>query len=298
MNSSMKKKNLQAYFFLTPFLFFTVLLYILPAILTVAMAFTSLDSAFIWEFNGLSNFAKIFKDPNTVTILKNTVFYVAVTIFFTVVLDLFFAIMTTYFIRNEAVGSIFKAILMIPMITPAVVYSVLWLWLLSADESSLMNQLWLSLGGQEAVNWIAEYPFAVVIIATLLTSIAYGTTIFSSAIRSIPENQFRAARVDGAGEWEIVRNIILPNLRYHITFITLWETLGLLTNYVTIMLITNGGPGIQTEIWALSSYHKAFSDSRYGYGAAISVLLILFVMVLMLLAGAVMRRQSGKEDSV
>ena len=84
---------------------------------------------------------------------------------------------------------------------------------------------------------------------------------------------------------------LYPNLRYHITFITLWETLGLLTNYVTIMLITNGGPGVQTEVWALSAYHKAFADSQYGYGAAISLVLILVVMVLMLIIGAVMRRQ-------
>ena len=133
--------------------------------------------------------------------------------------------------------------------------------------------------------------FTGIIAATLLTSIAYGTTVFSSAVRSIPENQFRAARVDGASEWEIVRNIILPNLRFHITFITLWETLGLLTNYVTIMLITNGGPGVQTEVWALSAYHKAFADSQYGYGAAISLVLIAVVMVLMLVIGAVMRHQ-------
>lgn len=290
----MKKKNTQAYLFLSPFLLFTVVLYIVPAIVTVAMAFTNLDSAFIWEFIGLGNFRKIFRDPNTVIILRNTVFYVVVTIVLTVVLDLFFAIMTTYFIRSEAKGSVFKAILMIPMITPVVVYSVLWLWLLSADETSLMNKVYLALGGQEAVNWIAEYPFAVVIIATLLTSIAYGTTIFSSAVRSIPENQFRAARVDGAGEWEIVSSIILPNLRFHIVFITLWETLGLLTNYVTIMLITNGGPGTQTEIWALSSYHKAFSDSKYGYGAAISVLLIFVVMLLMITIGMALSRQKKR----
>ena len=180
---------------------------------------------------------------------------------------------------------------MIPMITPAVVYSVLWLWLLEATPDGMVNKLYMALGGSEPLNWIARYPFIIIIAATLLTSIAYGTTVFSSAVRSIPENQFRAARVDGASEWEIVRNIILPNLRFHITFITLWEMLGLLTNYVTIMLITNGGPGVQTEVWALSAYHKAFADSQYGYGAAISLVLIAVVMVLMLVIGAVMRHQ-------
>ena len=295
MKRNMRQKNMQAYFFLSPFLIFITVLYILPAILTVAMAFTKLDSAFIWEFNGLNNFRKIFKDPNTIIIIKNTLFYVLVTIVFTVVLDLFFAIMTTYFIQDERKGNLFKAILMIPMITPAVVYSVLWIWLLEATDTGLVNQFYLALGGTQAVNWIAQYPFTVVILATLLTSIAYVTTVLYSEVKSIPENQFRAARVDGAGEWEIVRNIILPNLRFHITFITLWETLGLLTNYVTIMLITNGGPGVQTEVWALSSYHKAFADSQYGYGAAISVLLILVVMVLMLVIAAVMRRQEKSQ---
>lgn len=74
------KRNLQAYGFLTPFLVLVSLLYILPAILTVAMAFTDLDGAFIWEFAGLKNFRKIFRDPNTIIIIRNTILYVASTI--------------------------------------------------------------------------------------------------------------------------------------------------------------------------------------------------------------------------
>lgn len=295
MNKNMRQKNAQAYLFLSPFLLFVSVLYILPAILTVLMAFTSLDTAFIWEFSGLRNFSRIFRDPNTLVIVKNTVLYVGISIATTLVLDLFFAIMTTYFIRDERKGNLFKAVLMIPMITPAVVYSVLWIWLLDASEKGLFNKLYMSLTGAGAVNWIATYPFHVVIIASVLTSIAYGTIVFSSAVKSIPENQFKAARVDGAGEWSIVRNIILPNLRFHIVFIALWETLGMLTNYVTIMLITNGGPGIRTEVWALSSYHKAFADGQYGYGAAISVVLIAVVMVLMLLISLVGKKMEARD---
>lgn len=294
MNRNQRQKNAQAYLFLSPFLLFVTVLYILPAILTVLMAFTSLDTAFIWEFNGIRNFTRIFRDPNTATIIRNTVLYVGACIGATLILDLFFAIMTTYFIRDERKGNLFKAILMIPMITPAVVYSVLWIWLLDASKNGLFNRLYMGLTGKDAVNWIANYPFHVVVVATVLTSIAYGTIVFSSAVKSIPENQFKAARVDGAGEWEIVRSIILPNLRFHIVFIALWETLGMLTNYVTIMLITNGGPGIRTEVWALSSYHKAFADGQYGYGAAISVVLILVVMVLMLLISLAAKKMENR----
>ena len=275
------KRNLQAYGFLTPFLVLVSLLYILPAILTVVMAFTDLDSAFIWEFAGLKNFRKIFRDPNTIIIIRNTVLYVAITIGITICLQLFLATMTTYFIRDEKKGNFFKALMMIPMITPTVVYSVLWIWLLDASENGVVNQLLNRFRGLGPVNWIAEYPFQVVIFAQVLTSVAYGMTIYSSAIKSIPENQFRAARVDGAGEWEIFKQIIIPNLKPHISFIIIWESLGLLTNYTSILLITDGGPGIQTEVWALSAYHKAFGNLEYGYGAAISLLLIVVVALLM-----------------
>lgn len=277
------KRNVQAYGFMSPFLILVSLLYIVPAIITVVMAFTSLDSSFIWEFNGLKNFRKILRDPNTIIIIKNTLLYVSVTIAVTVCLQLFLATMTTYFIRDEKKGQFFKGIIMIPMITPTVVYSVLWLWLLNASETGVVNQFYMKLTGNGPVNWIADYPFHVVIIAQVLTSVAYGTTIYSSAIKSIPENQFRAARVDGAGEWEIFKNIIFANLRPHISFIILWESLGLLTNYAPILLITNGGPGVRTEVWALSAYHKAFGQMEYGYGAAISLVLIVVVAAIMFL---------------
>ena len=63
---------------------------------------------------------------------------------------------------------------------------------------------------------------------------------------------------------------------------------------MTILLITNGGPGIKTEVWALSAYHKAFTDQQYGYGAAISLVLILIVLVLMILLNKVMQKQNER----
>ena len=244
---------------------------------------------------GLKNFQRVFMDPNTPVIVANTVIYVGLCILLTLIIDLFFAIMTTYFIKSERSSSIFKAILMIPMITPSVVYSVLWIWLLSSTSGGFLNRIVMGLTGMESpVNWIAKYPMTVVICAKLLTSIAYGTVIFSSAIKSIPENQFKAARVDGAKEWEIVRAIILPNLQFHIMFIALWETLGLLTDYVTILLITDGGPGKASETWALSAYHKAFIDGKYGYGAAISLILIVVVLLVMIAISVVNARMERR----
>ncbi len=70
-----KKNNLQAYAFLTPFLILVTLLYILPAVLTVVMAFTGLDKTFVWKFVGMKNFRRVFMDPNTPIIVRNTLIY-------------------------------------------------------------------------------------------------------------------------------------------------------------------------------------------------------------------------------
>ena len=280
----MKKNNIQAYSFLAPFLILTAIFYIAPSIITIVMSFTSLDGSFVWEFNGLENYSRIFKDPNTWTIAMNTVIYIGVSVALIIVIDLFIAIMTTYFIKSDSWASFFKAFIMIPMITPSVVYSVLWIWFLDASEAGFINRMLMKFDPNfTAVNWIARYPMQVVIIVQVIVSMAYGTIIFSSAIRSIPENQFKAAHVDGAGEWEIIKTIILPNIKDHIKFILMWDTLGLMTNYINILLITNGGPLIKTEVWALNAYHKAFVERQYGYGAAISMMLILIVFMFIIL---------------
>lgn len=289
----MKKKNGTAYLFLTPFILMVSVFYLIPAILTVVMSFTGLDSAFVWKWNDFRNYQKIFADPNTLVIIRNTLVFVVTAIVITILLDLFFSVLVTYFIKSENISSIFKSLLMIPMITPAVVYSILWIWLLDASKAGVINQVYMRMTGSGIpLNWIAKYPMQIVIAATVLTSLAFGAINFSSAIKSIPDNQFKAARIDGASEWEIVKSIILPNIRYHIQFIALWETLGLFTNYVTILLITNGGPSNRTEVWALSAYHKAFTNQQYGYGAAISMMLILVVLILMILINRVMQSRN------
>ena len=66
-----RKNNIQAYTFLSPFLVLVTILYIFPAVLTVVMAFTDLDKSFIWTFAGRKNFERVFRDPNTLIILKN-----------------------------------------------------------------------------------------------------------------------------------------------------------------------------------------------------------------------------------
>ena len=152
-----------------------------------------------------------------------SIFYIAPALL-TIVMS--FTSLDAAFIWEYAGFSNYKRIFMDPttltiVITPSVVYSVLWIWFLDASENGFINSLLHSIDNSfTPINWIAEYPFLVIVIVQVMVSLAYGSIIFSSAIRSIPENLFKVARVDGAGEIEIIKTIILPNISGHIKFIT------------------------------------------------------------------------------
>lgn len=256
----MKHKDGQAYLFPTPFLILASIFYVIPAVLTIATSFIGPDLSFAWEFNNSENFQEIFLGPNTITIMRNTCIFVGVAVTVMAAPDPMSAILTIHFIRADRYSNTFKPIPMIPIVTSAMVYSTLWIWLLEVNEDGVINKICLTSKGLGPIDWVAKYLMQIVLLATIPTSIAYRTTVFSSAIKNVSDSQFKAAHVDGVGEWGIIKSIILPNIRHRTQSIVLWETLGPLANYVTTLLITSGRPGTKTEVWALLVYRRAFTD--------------------------------------
>jgi inositol-phosphate transport system permease protein len=80
-----------------------------------------------------------------------------------------------------------------------------------------------------------------------------------------------AARVDGATAWQRIRHVTLPAIAWPVMFVTMYQTLSLLTSYEYILLSTDGGPFYQTEVLSLYVFHNAIADFEFGYGAALSI---------------------------
>ncbi|WKA45999.1 sugar ABC transporter permease [Geobacillus zalihae] len=281
MVSFYKKWKISA-IMLGPFIILIFLFFFLPVLLTAILAFTSMDSSMKWDFNGLENFRSIITDPNILLIVKNTAIYV----FFTLLINVFFGlalgILTTYFVQREFIGLTFRAIWMLPRISPPVVYILLWLWFFDPSEYGVLNSL-RSFFGMPPIEWLSDYPMIAIILANGLIGASFGMIIFSSAIKSIPRDLFQAAQVDGASQWSIIKDIIIPAVRWPLMFVTLWQCLSLLTSYEYILLLTNGGPLFESEVLALYSYHKAFQNFEFGYGAAISLVLVLIALIFSLI---------------
>lgn len=267
---------------LGPFIILIFLFFFLPVLLTAILAFTNMDSSMKWDFNGLENFRSIITDPNILLIVKNTAIYVFFTLLINVVFGLALGILTTYFVQREFIGLTFRAIWMLPRISPPVVYILLWLWFFDPSEYGVLNSL-RSFFGMPPIEWLSDYPMIAIILANGLIGASFGMIIFSSAIKSIPRDLFQAAQVDGASQWSIIKDIIIPAVRWPLMFVTLWQCLSLLTSYEYILLLTNGGPLFESEVLALYSYHKAFQNFEFGYGAAISLVLVLIALIFSLI---------------
>jgi inositol-phosphate transport system permease protein len=269
-----RSRSLTPWWMLAPFLILILLFFVVPVLLVTGMAFTQMDYTLTWRFAGLSNFRQLLADPLLPLVLKNTFVFVAISLLFNVFLPLVLALASVYYTRRAWVGAWVRSVWMLPRITPPVVYVLLWLWLLNPTEQGLLNSMFGTLG-MSPRNWILEHPMALISLVNGLVGASFGLIIFSAAIENIPKQHFLAAEVDGATDSRIIRYVILPQLRWPILYVTVWQTLSRLTEYQYILLLTDGGPLYQTEVWSLFGYHEAFAHFQFGYGAAISLVLVM-----------------------
>lgn len=226
----------------------------------------------------LDNYRRIFATPDQLQILINTFMYVFLTlILFNAGFAMVLAVTTFYLPDRQA--AFFRAVWLLPRITPSVIYVLLWKWL--AWDVGFLNSILPRLGFAGR-NWMLDTPtnaWVFVILINGFIGASMGMIIFTSALRAIPKPMIYASEVDGATRWQQIRHILLPQLRWPILFITCYQTLSLLTSFEQILLSTNGGPGSTTEVWALQAYHVALENYsgnlQYGYGAALAMILVV-----------------------
>jgi inositol-phosphate transport system permease protein len=214
-------------------------------------------------------------------VLTTTLMYVLFTLaIFNVGYGLILALVTTTL--PQRTGAFFRAVWLLPRMSPSVVYALLWTWVVAPTDYGLLNQI-LAGFGLPVFDMKSQTPMLLIVLANGFIGASFGLIIFTSAIRSIPEHLFHAARVDGAGDLAIIWYVTLPAIRWQLSFVTLYQALSLLVSFEYIWLITDGGPFFDTTVWALYVYERAFGNGQYGYGAALSLALVVIGIAVALL---------------
>ncbi len=282
-----QRARLDAAVFLGPAAILLIAFFIAPIFVNIAVAFSEMNqTVFFGEFSG-REFNKLFRPSETAWLgfelrlqfyaaLALTATFTLITLtLFNVGLALALALATTAL--PERAGAFFRAVWLLPRMSPSVVYALLWLWVVDAAPRGLLNQIAMGLFGlEQPLNLRLDQPMLVIVLANGFIGASLGMIIFTSAIRAIPEHLFHAARVDGAGPWSVVRHVVLPALRWPIGYITIYQTLALVVSFEYIFLIM--GPARSTMTMAMLAWTRTLAPGigggQYAYGAAIMLLLI------------------------
>ena len=266
-------RSIDRLLFLGPASVLLVVFFIGPVLIDVVLAFTDMGRDLSVHGFTTANIQRMVTGDHTLTKVMATtaIFVISTLAFFNLGYALVLALVTTAL--PERAGAFFRALWLLPRMTPSVVYALLWSWVAAPTDYGLLNQILRTLG-VAPVDLAGDHPMLLIVLANGFIGASMGMIVFTGAIKAIPEHLFHAARVDGAGSLSVVRHVTLPAIRWQLRFVTVYQALSLLVSFEYIWLITGGGPFYDTTVWALYVYNRAFSSGQYAYGAALSLGLV------------------------
>jgi ABC-type sugar transport system permease subunit len=128
-----------------------------------------------------------------------------------------------------------------------------------------------------------------VIIANIWRGAAFTMLVFLSGLKTIPRQIYEAARMDGSSAWDQFWDLTVPILAPIAVIVLLNITIATFGAFALILTLTNGGPGLQTEIISLYAYHTAFRSYQIGYGATVAVAMLALNLVFAIIYLAMLR---------
>lgn len=256
------------------------LFFLFPAVWAVYVSTTSLSlteiTAVSPEFVGIDNFRRLFDNPDFPKFVWNTaVFTIGAAVIGETLGGLLVASLIYSAQRNghRLAGVAFAAVI-VAGITPPTLAGAIWGGIFDFRDGALNAALDLVELGP--VDMLGSYPMLSVTIAESWRGLAFAMIVFYGALHTVPAVVHDAAQLDGAGPFRQFAGITIPLLRHTIALVLLMTTIMTVGSFLTILILTNGDPAYQTETLALNAYHTAFQFFEIGYGAAMSVVMLVF----------------------
>lgn len=275
----LQKKRLYPYWSVAPALVIYTLFSIVPLVISLVLSFSDWNISRLYDpsFRGLGNYVNLFKDPVFLRSLGNTFLFAFSTTFFKTLVGLVLALVL---VRPLPANNVFRTVFYAPCVLSVTVVGVLFRAIL-ANEGLLNNALRAIGLGAIAQDWLAKYITAmgsVIFIESWMWA-GFNMFIFISALKAIPVDYYEYASIEGCTPWQRFWRITLPLMVPSFTVVITLGISGGLRVFDIIYVITNGGPGFDTQVLATYTY-QSFSLGYLGESAAGSVILCAIIMVI------------------
>jgi ABC-type sugar transport system permease subunit len=231
------------------------------------------------KFVGGANYTKMFTSPQWIAALERTLAFTVVTI----VLDIVAALGLAVMLNRKFVGrGLVRASILVPWAVPTVVSALLWKTMFDPRAGFVdyflgaIHPAWSSLTWLNASVWRS---WVVIFVADSWKNIPFVAIILLAGLQVIPTEVYEAARIDGATGWQAFRRVTLPLLKPALVVALIFRTLQALLVFDVIYIMTGGGPGTSTETLSFFNFYTFIDSTDFGYGGAISVVLVVMALI-------------------
>ncbi len=273
-------KKYTPYLFLLPAAAVLIVFFFIPFFQTFGLSFFDYSSSiYNPTFNGLDNYAKLFKEPIFYKVMFNTFMYLVIAVPFLVTFPLFLAILINQKIRGI---TLYKILLYLPVIVSIVVAAIAFKWLYAGQ--GILNYA-LSLVNIPPINWLIDTHWALfsVAVVTIWKGIGYYMMIYLASLMSVPQELYEACDIDGAGFLRKHLTVTIPHIMPTIALVSTISTISAMKVFAEIYVMTKGGPLDSTKTIVYYIYERAFENLDLGYASALAVVLLIVVMIFSLI---------------
>lgn len=284
------RRAMTAYGFLVPNAVFFVAFLLVPVAYLFYLTFHNGGIITPAKFVGFTNWRKLWGNDLVVTAIKNTAWYCLLAIPSVFVIGMALALCLQRISRG---GSFFRSLLYMPTLTPYAVAALIWLFVVQRDFGAL--NMTLNLFGFGPRNWLGDTRLVIPSIALLEVwrGVGFWTLLFLAALLALPRELYQAATIDGANAWQRFLHITLPLMRPTFFFAVVMATIWNFQLFDSVSILTDGGPANAsvTVVWYIYKAMFQFNDQT-GFAAALSFLLLLFILLLTMVEIRLLRRRT------
>ncbi len=237
----------------------------------------------------LQNFTDVLADRRFYNGIRNTLIFTGVAVPVQLVLGMAIAVL---FNRELPAKGLIRTVILLPMVATPVAIALI--WSLMFDPSlGVLNWFLESLGLSRSL-WVADARLALpsLIMVDVWQWTPMVALILIAALQGVPSEHYEAARIDGAGGWQVFWHITLPAVRGAVVVALILRAVDALKTFDIIYVITGGGPGTATETLNVYAFRSGFEFFRAGYAASLLIFLMFLVLGIAILLNLARRRAS------
>jgi raffinose/stachyose/melibiose transport system permease protein len=286
----MKKHVRYPLYFIIPALAIYVVLFVFPTLSGFFYSFTDWSSySDKVSFIGLDNYRSLFTEGVLGLAIKNTLIYAFFVTIFVNLIGLMLALMLN---GNSKIGKFYRTAFYTPVVIAPLIVGYIFTAIYSPEQGILNNILRLVGLDVLAVDWLNDSRYALfsIILTELWRSSGFAMVIYLAGLKTIPKDLLEQASVDGASSISKFKNIIFPLLAPSFTVNLLLTIINSLKVFETVLVLTNGGPGYDTEVFNTLIFRN-FSRGNWGYATASGLVLTVIVSIIAITFLRVLRKR-------